>query len=98
MLQSIWLVNLYDCVMNRFQEQHPDKAQNQFQNLDQAYENQQDRELNMIFEGQNMIHRTLRELSKKFDELLGRQELVLSRVTQMGQGGVAAPQGGVSNI
>jgi mannose-binding lectin 1 len=65
-------------------------------NLFQAYENQADRELRMIFEGQNFIHQTLRELSKRFDELLGRQELVLSKVTQMSAGGVAVPQGGVN--
>ena len=56
----------------------------------QAFENQGDRELRMIFEGQNMIHMTLREMSKRFDELMGRQELVLSKVTQMGSG-VGAP-------
>ena len=64
----------------------------------QAYENQADRELRMIFEGQNFIHQTLRELSKRFDELLGRQELVLSKVTQMSAGGVAIPQAGVSVV
>ncbi|XP_060600657.1 protein ERGIC-53-like isoform X2 [Ruditapes philippinarum] len=75
-----------------YNEQHPDKQGGE--NLEQAYENQADRELRMIFEGQNFIHQTLRELSKRFDELLGRQELVLSKVTQMSTGGVAVPQGG----
>ena len=63
----------------------------------QAFENQADRELRMIFEGQNMIHHTLREMSKRFDELMGRQELVLSKVTQMSSGvGVPAASGQVS--
>lgn len=48
----------------------------------------------MIFEGQNMIHHTLREMSKRFDELLGRQELVLSKVTQITSGvGMPAASG-----
>ncbi|XP_052217244.1 protein ERGIC-53-like isoform X2 [Dreissena polymorpha] len=76
-----------------YQQQHPDK-QEHFENPENAYENQADRELRMIFEGQNFIHQTLKELGKRFDELLGRQELVLSRVSQMSQGGVAVPQGG----
>ena len=53
----------------------------------------------MIFEGQNMIHHTLREMSKRFDELMGRQELVLSKVTQMSSGvGVPAAGGQVRNV
>ena len=63
----------------------------------QAFENQGDRELRMIFEGQNMIHHTLREMSKQFDELMGRQELVLSKVTQMSSG-VAMPAGGSGQV
>ena len=51
----------------------------------------------MIFEGQNMIHTTLREMSKRFDELMGRQELVLSKVTQMSSG-VGMPAGGSGQV
>lgn len=77
-----------------FQEQHPDRAREQYENAENAFENQADRELRMIFEGQNMIHHTLREMSKRFDELMGRQELVLSKVTQMSSGvGVPAASG-----
>ena len=35
---------------------------------------------------QYMIHQTLQEMSKRFDELMGQQELVLSKVTQMSSG------------
>ncbi|XP_052813615.1 protein ERGIC-53-like isoform X2 [Mya arenaria] len=78
-----------------YAEQHPDKAGQQHENMENAYENQADRELRMIFEGQNFIHQTLRELGKRFDELLGRQEMVLSKVSQMSPGGgVQVPQGG----
>ena len=33
-----------------------------------------------------MIRQTLQEMSKRFDELMGRQERVLSKVTQMSSG------------
>ncbi|VDI27386.1 lectin, mannose-binding 1 [Mytilus galloprovincialis] len=49
----------------------------------------------MIFEGQNSIHHAVKELRKTLDELLGRQEMVLTRVSQLSTGGaVQAPQGG----
>ena len=35
---------------------------------------------------QYMILQTLQEMSKRFDELMGRQERVLSKVTQMSSG------------
>ncbi|WAR11229.1 LMAN1-like protein [Mya arenaria] len=85
----------YDKEFDQYAEQHPDKAGQQHENMENAYENQADRELRMIFEGQNFIHQTLRELGKRFDELLGRQEMVLSKVSQMSPGGgVQVPQGG----
>ena len=41
-----------------------------------------------------MIHNIIRDLNRKLDELLGRQELVLSKVTTFTQGGQIAQQGG----
>ncbi|KAL4216730.1 Protein ERGIC-53 [Mactra antiquata] len=77
-----------------YKDQHPGK-EGEFGDPEQAYENQADRELRMIFEGQNFIHQTMRELNKRFEELLGRQELVLSKVSQISQGGgVAIPSSG----
>ncbi|XP_076081528.1 protein ERGIC-53-like isoform X1 [Mytilus galloprovincialis] len=75
-----------------FNEAHPDKVR---QDYEGEFDNQGERELRMIFEGQNSIHHAVKELRKTLDELLGRQEMVLTRVSQLSTGGaVQAPQGG----
>jgi uncharacterized protein YaaR (DUF327 family) len=56
------------------------------------FEAQEDRELRMIFDGQNEMHNTLKELNRKLDELMGRQEMVLSRVSQLTGGNVQVTQ------
>ena len=56
----------------------PDSAQ---------YESENQRELRQIFDGQMNIRDTVRELSRKLDELLGRQELVLAKVSSLPSGG-----------
>nr|XP_022312561.1 protein ERGIC-53-like [Crassostrea virginica] len=74
-----------------FQKQHPGKQPGEF---DSMFEAQEDRELRMIFDGQNEMHNTLKELNRKLDELMGRQEMVLSRVSQLTGGNVQVAQGG----
>ncbi|KAL5019807.1 hypothetical protein ScPMuIL_002699 [Solemya velum] len=76
-----------------YRQQHPDKMGGG--HMPEMFEGQGDREVRMIFEGQTMIHETMRELSRKLDELLGRQEMTLSRVNSLSGGQVHAPaQGG----
>lgn len=48
--------------------------------------------MRMIFDGQNEMHNTLKELNRKLDELMGRQEMVLSRVSQLTGGNVQVAQ------
>ncbi|ESO85090.1 hypothetical protein LOTGIDRAFT_168115 [Lottia gigantea] len=62
-----------------YKKQHPDKVDEYGE--DNFFESQNERELKMIFEGQSNIHLTMKDLNRKLDELLGRQELVLSRVS-----------------
>ena len=50
------------------------------------FQSQNEKELKQIFDGQNMIHLVMKELNRKVDELMGRQEMVLSRVNSMPQG------------
>nr|XP_034322732.1 protein ERGIC-53 [Crassostrea gigas] len=76
-----------------FQKQHPGKQPGEF---DSMFEAQEDRELRMIFDGQNEMHNTLKELNRKLDELMGRQEMVLSRVSQLTGGNVQVAQGGAA--
>ncbi|XP_041355326.1 protein ERGIC-53-like [Gigantopelta aegis] len=78
-----------------FQKQHPDRKPDPYEIPDDKYfEGQNERELKQIFEGQNMIHNVIRDLNRKLDELLGRQEIVLSKVTSFTQGGQVVQQGG----
>lgn len=44
--------------------------------------------MKQIFDGQNIINNVLREVNRKLDELMGRQEMVISRINSMpvGQG------------
>ena len=55
------------------------------------FESQDSRELKQIFEGQSHIHGTIRELNRKLDEVIGRQERTLSSISMMGTG--VAPSG-----
>ncbi|XP_006824512.1 protein ERGIC-53-like [Saccoglossus kowalevskii] len=58
------------------------------------------RDLRLIYEGQHGIHQTIRELNRKLDEIIGRQERTLSTLssvqsgggTHMGGGGGGTPQ------
>lgn len=50
------------------------------------YEAQDVKELRMIFDGQNEIHRLVRGLLVKLDEVIGRQERELSMLTLINQG------------
>lgn len=59
------------------------------------YEDQDVKELRMIFDGQDEIHRLVKGLLFKLDEVIGRQERELSMLTLINQGthgGIQASQ------
>ena len=56
-----------------------------------------ERQLKQIFDGQNSIHLTVREVHRKLDEIVGRQERLMSQVSMMSQGG-AVQQGGQPQV
>ena len=59
------------------------------------FQGQNEKELRQIFDGQNTIHQVLRDMGRKVDELMGRQEMVISRLNSMPQtGGQQQPQVG----
>lgn len=62
---------------------------------DEFYESENQRELRQIWQGQSQIFEHLRELSRKVDEVIGRQENTLSLVSR-GMSGAAAVQGGAA--
>lgn len=58
------------------------------------YEGQEARELKQIFTGQEIIQRSVMDLQRKLDEVIGRQERTLSQLSIMAQmGGAQQGQG-----
>lgn len=72
------------CYSNR---EHPDKFRKQ--EYEEYYETESQKELRQIFNGQSQMFDALRELNRKLDEIVGRQERALSLISQ-----VQAIQGG----
>ncbi|KAH9523488.1 Protein ERGIC-53, partial [Bulinus truncatus] len=78
-----------------YQKEHPDQKYEDGED-DQWFQSQNEKEMKQIFDGQNMINNVLREVNRKLDELMGRQEMIISRVNSMpvGQGQQGQVQGG----
>ncbi|XP_012540603.1 protein ERGIC-53 [Monomorium pharaonis] len=68
-----------------FRKEHPELQKNEF---DEYFETENQRELRQIFNGQSQMFDALRELHRKLDEIVGRQERTLGLISQLGQGGV----------
>lgn len=64
--------------------ENPDIQKNEYE---EYFETENQRELRQIFSGQSQMFDALRELHKKLDEVVGRQERTLSLISQIGQGG-----------
>lgn len=60
--------------------EHPDETKSE---EDEWYETDNQRELRQIFSGQSQMFDALRELNKKLDEIVGRQERSLSLISQI---------------
>ncbi len=60
------------------------------------FEEQGARELKQIFEGQSYIGKSVHDLHRKLDEVIGRQERTLSQLSIMAQTGSVQPQGQVN--
>lgn len=77
-----------------YKKEHPDEAGKD--DLDDWFESDNQRELRQIWQAQSTTTEVLRELSKKLDEVIGRQERTLGLLSvsgnQVQQGGVP-PQG-----
>ncbi|KAJ8973047.1 hypothetical protein NQ317_011327 [Molorchus minor] len=52
--------------------------------LEDWFESDNQRELRQIFQGQNQIYEIIKELSRKLDEVVGRQERTMSLISQNG--------------
>ncbi|KAK9890972.1 hypothetical protein WA026_013309 [Henosepilachna vigintioctopunctata] len=67
-----------------YRKEHPDKAKPE--DSDDWFETDDQRELKQIFQGQIQIHQVVKELSRKLDEIVGRQERTMSLITQQASG------------
>lgn len=77
-----------------YKKDHPDEAKD---DLDDWFESDNQRELRQIWQAQSATTEVLRDLSKKLDEIIGRQERTLGLLSvsgnQVQQGGVPPSQG-----
>ncbi|KAF0301028.1 Protein ERGIC-53 [Amphibalanus amphitrite] len=71
-----------------YRREHPDAKHD---DEDEEYDSEATRELRQIFDGQSQIYETVRELHRKMDEIVGRQERTLSLLSQQSGGGQAPP-------
>ncbi|XP_017129493.1 protein ERGIC-53 [Drosophila elegans] len=64
-----------------YKKEHPDEHKDE-EDWEEFYESENQRELRQIWQGQSQIADHLRELSRKVDEIIGRQETTLSLVSR----------------
>lgn len=62
--------------------------------MEDWFESDNQRELRQIFQGQNQIYEVVKELGRKIDAVVGRQERTLSLISQQAGGVVQTQQGG----
>ncbi|XP_018331685.1 protein ERGIC-53 isoform X2 [Agrilus planipennis] len=81
-----------------YRKEHPEHQGKQPEELEDWFESDSQRELRQIFQGQSQIYDVLRELNRKLDEMVGRQERTLSLISMQQQaaavGGQAQQAGG----
>ncbi|KAL9904968.1 protein ERGIC-53 [Glossina fuscipes] len=64
-----------------YKRDHPDQAKDE-EDWEEFYESENQREWRQIWQGQSQIFDQIRELSRKIDEVIGRQENTLSLVSR----------------
>ncbi|ALC43458.1 ergic53 [Drosophila busckii] len=73
-----------------YKKEHPDEHKDE-EEWDEFYESENQRELRQIWQGQSQIADHLRDLHRKVDEIIGRQENTLSLVSRGLAGQQALP-------
>lgn len=71
----------------RYIKEHPEAQKEK--DDDDWFEEEQIRELRQIFQGQSELRGLVQTLSRKLDEIVGRQETTISLVNTISQGGIA---------
>jgi lectin, mannose-binding 1 len=79
-----------------YQKEHPDEKKDEFEDW---FESDNQRELRQIWQAQSQTSEVLRDMSRKLDEIIGRQERTLGLISATGSqiqtGGQAPPSGQV---
>ena len=79
-------------------KEHPDAAKKMEMEedewMDGIFEDDNIRELKQIFQGKSSMKEVMKDLHRKMDEIIGRQERVLSVLTNIQNSGVRGGQGG----
>ena len=75
-------------VIYRYRQSNPDAPRPDGENPEEWFETDSQRELNQIFAGQSKMFDVLRDIQRKMDEIVGRQERTLGLIgtVQMNQG------------
>lgn len=72
----------------RYHREHPEAPRKDKDNeFEEWFESDNQRELRQIFTGQSQMFEVLRELNRKLDEVVGRQERTLSLLSSVQAGG-----------
>lgn len=73
----------YFVVLCSYHKQHPETKTREDNEFEDWYETDNQRELNQIFSGQSQIVDSVKVLSQKLDEVVGRQERTLSLLSNV---------------
>jgi len=73
----------YFVVLCSYHKQHPETKTREDNEFEDWYETDSQRELNQIFSGQSQIVDSVKVLSQKLDEVVGRQERTLSLLSNV---------------
>jgi hypothetical protein len=73
----------YFVVLCSYHKQHPETKTREDNEFEDWYETDSQRELNQIFSGQSQIVDSVKILSQKLDEVVGRQERTLSLLSNV---------------
>lgn len=80
------LIYSYSCVLNVFysyHKQHPESKTKEDTEFEDWFETDSQRELHQIFSGQSQIVDSVKVVSQKLDEVVGRQERTLSLLSSV---------------
>jgi len=79
----------------KYKEEHPEVKGNE---EEEFYESDNQRELRQIFAGQSQMFQAMREHSHKLDEVVGRQERIMSLLSAVQTSGAIASGGNSCDI